>query len=299
MTAAEYIAQYKDIAISEMKRMGVPAAISLAQGLLETENGNSDLVKRSNNHFGIKCKSSWTAESYKLTMMMHRANVSVYIKLPKILTAIIQIFYGAATIMLFYSSWIRGIIKHGLMDCERQAMLPIPNIRKFLLKILKTITSSNIHLTAVDEVPVFDASKYTDDPEDKTPKILHQLGLKNNQAANQSESASIPLKLQSMASKALLVPKGTSLLAVASQNNINLGRLLDINDLKKDGLLEKDQYIFLEKKQKQGNKDYYMVQHNESLYDDSTRKWNHFAKSLSNTIIFLLQMIFIRAQKFY
>src|SRR5664279_4545755 len=63
MTAAEYVAQYKDIAIREMKRMGVPAAISLAQGLLETESGNSDLVKKSNNHFGIKCKSSWPAES--------------------------------------------------------------------------------------------------------------------------------------------------------------------------------------------------------------------------------------------
>ena len=47
----------------EMKRMGVPAAISLAQGILETENGNSDLVKKSNNHFGIKCKSTWTAET--------------------------------------------------------------------------------------------------------------------------------------------------------------------------------------------------------------------------------------------
>src|SRR5579862_7880419 len=52
---------YKDIAIREMKRMGVPAAITLAQGLLETVNGNSDLVKKSNNHFGIKCKDTWTA----------------------------------------------------------------------------------------------------------------------------------------------------------------------------------------------------------------------------------------------
>jgi flagellum-specific peptidoglycan hydrolase FlgJ len=54
MTAQEYVQEYKDLAIKEMKRMGVPAAITLAQGLLETENGNSDLVKASNNHFGIK-----------------------------------------------------------------------------------------------------------------------------------------------------------------------------------------------------------------------------------------------------
>src|SRR6476469_4998080 len=63
ITVDQYVAQYKDIAVREMKRMGVPAAISLAQGILETENGNSDLVKKSNNHFGIKCKSSWTAGS--------------------------------------------------------------------------------------------------------------------------------------------------------------------------------------------------------------------------------------------
>lgn len=46
-----------------MKRMGVPAAITLAQGILESENGNSELVKKSNNHFGIKCKNTWTGET--------------------------------------------------------------------------------------------------------------------------------------------------------------------------------------------------------------------------------------------
>src|SRR5690606_19407997 len=67
MTPAEYIETYKDAAIAQMKRLGVPASIILAQGLLETESGNSDLVKRSNNHFGIKCKSTWTGESVKHT----------------------------------------------------------------------------------------------------------------------------------------------------------------------------------------------------------------------------------------
>ena len=63
ISVEEYIVQFKDIAISEMKRTGVPASITLAQGILETENGNSELVKKSNNHFGIKCKSTWTGES--------------------------------------------------------------------------------------------------------------------------------------------------------------------------------------------------------------------------------------------
>src|SRR5674476_209986 len=65
MTAEQYVQEYKDLAIREMKRMGVPAAITLAQGLLETQNGNSELFKESNNHFGIKCKSTWTAETVR------------------------------------------------------------------------------------------------------------------------------------------------------------------------------------------------------------------------------------------
>ncbi len=55
----EYIAKYKDIAIEEMIRTGVPASITLAQGIHETEAGRSKLVLKSNNHFGIKCKTEW------------------------------------------------------------------------------------------------------------------------------------------------------------------------------------------------------------------------------------------------
>ena len=49
-----YINTYKDIAIDHMKRYGIPASITLAQGLLESGAGRSDLSVRANNHFGIK-----------------------------------------------------------------------------------------------------------------------------------------------------------------------------------------------------------------------------------------------------
>lgn len=57
-----YISQFSDLAVEEMIRTGVPASIKLAQGILESDAGRSELVLRSNNHFGIKCKSSWTGE---------------------------------------------------------------------------------------------------------------------------------------------------------------------------------------------------------------------------------------------
>ncbi len=56
---------YKDLAISEMVRTGVPAAIKLAQGIHETSAGESELVLKSNNHFGIKCKSNWDGASVR------------------------------------------------------------------------------------------------------------------------------------------------------------------------------------------------------------------------------------------
>lgn len=55
-----YIEKYSDLAIDEMYRTGVPASITLAQGLLESGNGLSELAVRGNNHFGIKCHNTWT-----------------------------------------------------------------------------------------------------------------------------------------------------------------------------------------------------------------------------------------------
>lgn len=59
MSRAEYISKYKDLAVAEMHQYGIPASITLAQGVLESGNGNSELARKSKNHFGIKCHSSW------------------------------------------------------------------------------------------------------------------------------------------------------------------------------------------------------------------------------------------------
>ena len=59
----EYIDRYQDLAVLEMHRSGVPASITLAQGILESSSGNSRLARTANNHFGIKCKGGWTGET--------------------------------------------------------------------------------------------------------------------------------------------------------------------------------------------------------------------------------------------
>jgi LysM repeat protein len=253
MTVAEYVATYKDIAIREMKRMGVPAAISLAQGILETENGNSDLVKKSNNHFGIKCKSTWTAETVSHDddapgecFRAYKTAEDSYRDHSNFLRGSERYAFLFKLDPRDYKSWAYGLRKAGYATN--------PRYPEILIKYIEDNNLQQYTLEGADEVPVFDSSKYADN--------------NDNKDVNDSDNIiTKPANLVINGSKAVLASKGTSLLAIASQNNINLNRLLEINDLTKDGLLEKDQYIFLEKKQKQGDRDYYIIQDNETLYD--------------------------------
>lgn len=59
----EYIKKYRDLAVEEMKRYHIPASITLAQGLLESGAGQSELARKSNNHFGIKCGGDWRGKT--------------------------------------------------------------------------------------------------------------------------------------------------------------------------------------------------------------------------------------------
>jgi LysM repeat protein len=61
-----YIERYKDIAMDEMKRAGIPASIKLAQGILESGDGKSSLATEANNHFGMKCGSQWSGDTFYL-----------------------------------------------------------------------------------------------------------------------------------------------------------------------------------------------------------------------------------------
>ncbi|MBK8845208.1 MAG: glucosaminidase domain-containing protein [Bacteroidetes bacterium] len=64
LTAYDYIQLYKDAAIADMKLSAVPASITLAQGLFESDFGNSILAKQANNHFGIKCHKEWNGDTF-------------------------------------------------------------------------------------------------------------------------------------------------------------------------------------------------------------------------------------------
>ena len=262
ITPEQYVEKYKDIAIREMKRMGVPAAITLAQGLLETENGNSDLVKKSNNHFGIKCKSSWTGagvthdddapgecfRSYKDANESYRDH-SNYLR------------GGDRYASLFelkptdYKSWAKGLRKAGYATNPKYPDILIRNIEQYNLQ--------QYSLAAANEVPVIETNKYQDDKE----PVVKKSNESNDQTASSSNEV-LDVKLNVINKLQYIVgKKGTSLLAIATENDINLNKLLFYNDLSEDGILKNDQIIFLQRKAKKGDRDFCIIQQNETLYD--------------------------------
>lgn len=260
MTPAEYVQKYKDLAIEEMKRMGVPAAITLAQGLLETENGNSDLLKESNNHFGIKCKSTWTSE-----VVYHDddARAECFRK-----------YKTAEDSYRDHSNFLRGNIRYAFLfkldasdykawayGLKRAGYATNPRYPQILIKYIEDNNLEQYTDEALGEVPHFDATKYANDSESQSQSDVASFDPVPDQ----------PVDMTINGSKALWVAKGTSLLAIATDHNINLEKLLSMNDLDNDGLLQKDQYIFLEKKHKEGPQDVCVVQPNETLYDISQK----------------------------
>ena len=262
ITPEQYVEKYKDFAIREMKRMGVPAAITLAQGLLETENGNSDLVKKSNNHFGIKCKSSWTAagvthdddapgecfRSYKDANESYRDH-SNYLRGSERYASLFTLKPTD------YKSWAKGLRKAGYATNPKYPDILIKNIEQYNLQ--------QYSLAAANEVPVIETGKYQDDKEPavkKSNESSYQIAVPSNEASDVKPN--VINKLQYIVGK-----KGTSLLAIATENDINLNKLLSYNDLSEDGILKNDQIIFLQKKAKKGDKNFYIVQQNETLHD--------------------------------
>ncbi len=242
MTAEDYIAMYKDDAIAEMKRSGVPASITLAQGLLETESGNSALLKESNNHFGIKCKSNWTGASVKHTddakdecfrkypsARESYADHSNFLKSSQRYASLFQLQPND------YKGWAHGLKNAGYATNPKYAAILIKNIE----------THS---LFQYDEMPAEGKQQFAEATiivEDETNRNTVNSTSLPNAAGNAKNNNFNGLK-------AIYATKNTSLLAIATKEKIPLAKLLAYNDLEQDGLLQDDQYIYLEKKEKMG-----------------------------------------------
>lgn len=272
-----YINTYKELAIREMQRSGVPASITLAQGIHETMAGKSVLVLKSNNHFGIKCKSSWTGDkvyhdddargecfrSYPSATESY-ADHSDFLKNSTRYASLFQLNPTD------YKEWAWGLKKAGYATNNRY-----PEI---LIKLVEDYNLNEYTLTAMGTVK----------PQDETlagttkplPADVTTVALVDAPARPQYPAGEFRIN----ETRVVFVRSGTSLLSIAAQYDISLGRLLDFNDLRNEDVVIEDQLLYLQRKRKAGANEFHVVQKGESLYAicqteglrfESLLKYNH------------------------
>lgn len=282
-TIIRYINTYKFAAIEEMKRTGVPASIKLAQGILETQAGESDLVRRSNNHFGIKCKTAWVGpkvyhdddergecfRAYASAMESYKDH-SDFLKNSQRYAFLFQVNPED------YKGWAVGLKKAGYATNPKYWQQLVKYIEDYDLNLYTQVALGKKQIT--DELPMY-ASVAADSPVQVLPAVVTNVvvidedGMGNNQAV-EAPPANYPGDVFEINNtKVVFVKAGSSLLAIADEHNIRFKQLLDFNDLPEDAdLVEKDQLVFLQRKRKQGTADFTVLYRNESLYDVAQRE---------------------------
>jgi LysM repeat protein len=269
-----YINTWKELAMSEMQRTGVPASITLAQGIHESMAGKSELALKSNNHFGIKCKSDWTGEKVyhddDRRGECFRSYPSVeqsYIDHSDFLRNSARYGFLFKLDPTDYREWAHGLKKAGYATNVRYPQL--------LIKIIEDYNLQQYTLIAMGEKPrseevILVSNKSTPairemqtavvTPESDQPK---QEEVDDEELAKKYPSGEFTINN----TKVIFAKAGTSLLMLANKYNIPLARLLDFNDLKQEDVLVKSQLLYLQRKRKTGANEFYTVKSNETLYE--------------------------------
>jgi LysM repeat protein len=253
VNGVNYVNAYRALAIVEEQRTGVPAAITLAQGLHESEAGTSELVKSSNNHFGIKCKDDWKGgviyhdddarqecfRSYATAEDSYRDHSDFLRK-------------GSRYAFLFqldptdYEGWAYGLKKAGYATNIRYSQILIKLIQDYNLEQYTLIAVGKMAASDTVAAVVFSGGPDTGAVDSAYPEGEFQINR----------------------TRVVYVQAGVSLLAIASRYEVQLGRLLEFNDLKEEeDVLEKGQLIFLQRKRREGAIEYHVVQAGEAMYD--------------------------------
>ena len=300
--ARNYVAQYKDLAIEEQHRTGIPAAITLAQGIHETSGGQSELADNANNHFGIKCKKEWTGKTYSYTddrpnecfrkydkvMDSYRDHSDYLSTSPRYA----PLFKLAIT---DYQGWAKGLKNLGYATNPKYALILIKLVEDYglqdiTLAALKSLKKQN----KTQEQKVF-AAAYS--PQNSTANSGEQnkkvtttnttsnkksMSVSYDQVVNdpvyhyepttpepEKPVAAEPLKDGSETvingMRAFYAKKGAMLLRDAVRFNLRYAKLLEFNDLP-DAPLTADMFVYLERKKATGLNETHIVNKGESLF---------------------------------
>lgn len=243
----EYIEKFKSIAIEEMLRTGVPAAITLAQGIHETGAGTSDLVRKSNNHFGIKCKTEWQGEKvyhdddargecfrkYNDPMQSYKDH-SDFLKNRPYYTSLFSLDPTD------YEAWAHGLKKAGYATNPKYAQILIKLINDYRLQdyslmALGRLSRDNNAAVTAEAKPQLPASNY--------PSGVFRIN----------------------GTRVVYIQKGTSYLALADEYRISLPRLFEFNDMRPAEEAQQAELLFLGRKRKEGATETHVVQPGETL----------------------------------
>ena len=266
-----YIRQYKDWAMQEQMRVGIPASVTLAQGIYETGAGSSELATIANNHFGIKCKKAWTGETFAHTddapnecFRKYTSAYQSYMDHSNYLSTEkryqILFTYGVDD----YKAWCRGLKQCGYATNPKYAQLIINVIEKYNLN---RFTDSAAILFAT---PVLDKNNNTHGPNVSSYEyqIINQIDTPETAIEVDADIKDNILNFEGVTKvnnlNAFVARKGETLLEYAIKYNIRYQKLLDINDLE-DGPIPFSMYIYLEKKHLKGDHAYYIVKEHETL----------------------------------
>lgn len=252
----EYVRRYKDIAIREMERTGIPASIKLAQGILESGCGQSELAVNANNHFGIKCHE-WDGDTYSMDddkrnecFRKYKNAEQSWIDHSEFLRSRPR-YAGLFSLKTTdYRAWARGLKAAGYATSPTYADRLIGIIEEEGLQQYDRIIQ---HPTgeAAPVVPVKQAVN-------KKPEMIQQ------------PAADSYRNREEMRNGILCIPtvEGDSFEKIARYYGIKLKRLLEYND-KDRAELEPGQLVYLKKKKTKAARGYefHRVKAGDSLYD--------------------------------
>lgn len=275
----KYVKQYKDLAIAEQQRCGIPAAVTLGQGILETEAGCSELATQANNHFGIKCKRDWKGETFAHTddapdecFRKYDCAASSYKDHSNYLKntpRYASLFKLSPT---DYSAWALGLKKCGYATSPTYAVRLINIIQQFNLQDYTYVAlndmaahgDKNVYASAIDS-PDFEKIKEAADEAHATIVAKPLYAAKPGSTVIHKDYDGI-ITVNGL--KAIYAHKGDALLQYAMKYNIRYEKLLEMNDLP-DAPLKEDMYVFLERKAIKGWHAIHIVAPGENIHSIS------------------------------
>lgn len=261
----KYIDTYKNVAIAEEIRTGVPAAITLAQGIHETGAGTSDLVLASNNHFGIKC-NGWTGQSvshdddakgecfrkYDSPIDSYKDH-SDFLKNRSYYTSLFKLDPRD------YRGWAHGLKRAGYATNPKYAQILIKLIEDYNLEQYTDLALNGKFADGGDVAFASDVKTDSSNDEITNEPVAQKAVVK---------TYNYPSGLFKInETSVVFVRKGTAFLKVANDNNISLSRLFEFNDMKPVDIAENDQLVYVQRKRKVGAEEFHVVQDGETIYD--------------------------------